>query len=151
MDPYAIAPLVATIAYIPLLITTASSRPWQKRHTLFILFLLSAISWSFVTYIYRSNLLPDFGNTFFKLTVIFFAVTAVQFHSFTSSFYPQGQKRWLFFAYSSLIPICIFVLLGYVTSDVYFDGSQVRSSYILGILLVSLPLLVIVARNLYVF
>ena len=40
MNIYALFPLVTTIAYIPLLITTISNRPWQKQHTLFVLFLI---------------------------------------------------------------------------------------------------------------
>ena len=40
MNVYALFPLVATIAYIPLLVTAASSRPWNRRHTLFILFVV---------------------------------------------------------------------------------------------------------------
>ena len=100
MNVYALPPLIATIAYIPLLITTAGSRPWQKRHYLFILFLVAAMLWSLIVYLLRSNLFPDHNGLLFKLAVILFAVTAVQFHCFTSSFYPQGKP---------LVSLCIFI------------------------------------------
>jgi len=151
MNGYALAPLIATIAFIPLLIFIASSRPWQRRHVLFFLFLISAIAWSFVVYLFRSNLIPDMGSFLFKFSVILFAITVVQFHCFTSSFYCQGQGRWLPFAYLSLIPISILVILGYVTSDVIVQGTYVHGSYQFGIFIVALPLLVLAIRNLFVF
>jgi len=152
MNAYAIAPLVATIAYIPLLITTISSRPWQRRHLLFILFLASALSWSFITYLFRSGSFPELSSVLFKLTVIFFAVCAVQFHFFNSSFYPQGTGRWLPFAYISLLFVVVLVMLGYATGEVFIDDAgYVHSVYKSGITFVSLPLLVLAIRNFYVF
>ena len=151
MNVYALPPLIATIAYIPLLITTAGSRPWQKRHYLFILFLVAAMLWSLIVYLLRSNLFPDHNGLLFKLAVILFAVTAVQFHCFTSSFYPQGKSRWLAFAYLSLIPILVMVILGYVTNPVTFSNGFVHTQYKTGIVIVALPLLIFTARNYYVF
>jgi diguanylate cyclase (GGDEF)-like protein len=151
MNAYALAPLIATIAYIPLLITTASSRPWQKRHLLFLLFLASAMIWSLGSFLDRSNLFPEFGPAWFKLTAILFSLVAVQFHCFTSSFYPADKKRWLPFAYTSLAVIVTTVSLGYVTSDIYVDDIYVRSTYSLGVVIVAVPLLILAIRNLYVF
>jgi diguanylate cyclase (GGDEF)-like protein len=151
MNAYAIAPLIATIAYIPLLITTAVSRPWQKRHFLFILFLASAMMWSLVSFLDRSQLFPGYGPTWFKLTAILFSLVAIQFHCFTSSFYPPDQKRWLPFAYTALAIIIVTVLLGYVTTDVYNGTSYVRSQYSIGVVIIASLLLIIAARNIYVF
>src|SRR3989304_7401414 len=126
MSVYIIAPLIATVAYIPLLISTASSRPGQKRHFLFLLFLVSAMSWSLVVYFFRSNLFPGSGSILFKLAVILFSLMAIQFHCFASSFFPKGQKRWLSFAYLTIIPITILVMLGYVTDEVYLENGNVH-------------------------
>jgi len=150
MNAYAIAPLIATIAYIPLLITTASSRPWQKRHFWFVLFLVSAMAWSFDDYLERSFLFPGLGPTLWKLTVILFSLMAIQFHCFITSFYPPGQRRWIYFAYASLAVIILAVFKGYVTSEVFVNGNYVRSAYRIGILVVALPLLIFVVRNFYV-
>ena len=46
MNVYALFPLFATVVYIPLLAMTIMSRPRQKRHYLFIAFLISAMTWS---------------------------------------------------------------------------------------------------------
>jgi diguanylate cyclase (GGDEF)-like protein len=151
MNVYAIAPFIATIAYIPLLFTTASSRPWQRRHLLFILFLVAAMSWSFIVYLYRSNIFPEINSYLFKGAVILFSITVVQYHCFTSSFYPPGRQRWLPYVYIIIIPIAILVMLGYVTGDVSVKGNYVGSYYKSGIYIVSLPLLFIAVRNLYVF
>jgi diguanylate cyclase (GGDEF)-like protein len=150
MNVYAVAPFIATLAYIPVLLTTAASRPWQKRHLLFFLFVVAAMIWSLVSYLDRSQLFPGSGPTFFKLTTILFSVTAVQFHYFISSFYPPGRGRWIYFAYFSLAVIIAAVFMGYATADVFVDGVYVRSYYRIGILLVALPLLILVARNYYV-
>jgi diguanylate cyclase (GGDEF)-like protein len=151
MNPYAIAPLVATIAYIPLLVTTLGSRPWQKRYSLFCLFLLAAMAWSMVDFFFRGNYFPDSNQILLKLLVIIFATMVIQFHSFTSSFYPAPQKRWLSFAYGSLIIGVVLVLLGFVTGTVHVDGDVVHGSYKIGFLVIAVPLMILAARNLYVF
>jgi len=103
MNAYSLGPFIATIAYIPLLIIIISSRPWQSRQLLFFIFLVSAMSWSFVDFLYRGDYFPGFNDSLFKLVIILFSIMVVQFQCFASSFYPKGQNRWLLFAYLSLI------------------------------------------------
>ncbi len=150
MSVYAIAPLIATIAYIPLLITTASSRPWQKRNFWFLTFLISGIIWSTLAFTLRDQVFPSHKLIIFKITTILFAVTAVQFHVFSSSFYPPGKSRWLIFAYASLAAITVFVSLGYATHETYVDGA-ITTEYSKGIYFLAVLLFVIAGRNLYVF
>src|SRR4030042_899905 len=99
MNPYAMFPLIATIAYIFLLLTVIYSRPLQKRHVLFIIFLVPAMSWSLIDYFARSGFFPQYELIFIKAVLIAFTVMVVQFHYFTSFFYPAGQGRWLPFVY----------------------------------------------------
>ncbi len=150
MNIYALLPLVATIAYVLLLVTIVGSRPWQRRHTLFILFLIPAMLWSLTNYLFRGNFFTEYNQLLFKLVIILFSVMVVQFHCFTSSFYAQVQRRWLPFAYVSLAIIIAVVMLGYVT-DVVVDGDKVHGSYRIGVLLLSVLLMTLAARNLYVF
>jgi diguanylate cyclase (GGDEF)-like protein/putative nucleotidyltransferase with HDIG domain len=151
MNLYTLFPLIATFAYIPLLATTASSRPWQKRHLLFILFLVSAMLWSGVDYIFRSQFFLQQAPLLFKFIIIAYALMAVQFHCFTSSFFAPGQRRWLPFAYVSLITTVVIVMLGYATGGVVVRDAVVHGIYRIGILFVFLPLMSLAARNLYVF
>ncbi len=151
MNAHAIAPLIATIAYIPLLIITASTRPWQKKHLLFLLFLTTAVLWSFDDFLERGFIFREYGPLLWKFEVILFAVTAIQFHCFLSSFYPKGQRRWLPYAYISLLIIIAAVFMGYVVEDNFVDGLYVGSDYRIGIVLVALLLLIVAFRNFYVF
>ncbi|MFC1957852.1 diguanylate cyclase [Chloroflexota bacterium] len=151
MSIYALLPLVATIAYIPLLATTLSSRPWQRRHELFILFLIPAMTWSLIDYIFRSIFFPQYSLLLFELIIIAFSVTAVQFHFFISSFYTPGQGRWLPFAYVSLAAIIALVMSGYVTGDITTSGDKIHGSYRIGILVVFVPMMTLAGRNFYVF
>jgi diguanylate cyclase (GGDEF)-like protein/putative nucleotidyltransferase with HDIG domain len=151
MNVHAIAPLVAAIAYIPLLVTTAMSRPWQKRYTLFLLFIGTAIIWSAIDVLLRSDYFPDSEYLPFKLIIISYFLMAVQLHVFTSSLFPKGQGRWLPFAYGSFIFVTIIVSLGYVTGSVAGANGITAVNYSIWIILVAIPLLTIVFRNCYVF
>ena len=151
MNIYVVLPLIATIAYIPLLVTTARNRPWQRRHTLFILFLVPAILWSLTDVFFRGNFFPQYEHLLFKVILIVYSVMGVQLHLFLSSFYAQGQRRWLPFAYVSLALIIALVMLGYVTGGVVIDGDKIHGSYRIGVLFLLLPLMVLAARNFYLF
>jgi len=152
MNVYALIPLTAAIAYIPLLITTIGSRPWQKRHKLFILFLLAAMAWSITDIFLRSNLFPEYNNFLLKAILITYTLMAVQFHCFASSFYASGKGRWLPLAYISLAVVIILVLLGYVAEGVtVFNGDKLYLNYGRGIIFLALPLLTLASRTTYVF
>ena len=151
MNIYVVLPLIATIAYIPLLVTTASNRPWQRRHTLFILFLIPAILWSLTDVFFRGNFFPQYEHLLFKVILIIYSVMGVQLHSFLSSFYAQGQRRWLPFAYISLSVSIAAIILGYVTVGVVIDGDKIHGSYRIGVLVLLLPLMILAARNFYIF
>ena len=151
MNIYALFPLIATIAYIPLLVTTISSRPWQRKHKLFTLFLIAAMTWSLTSVFLRSNFFPQLN--FFLLQVILITLTwmAVQFHCFTSSFFAPGEGRWLPFAYGSLAAIIALVLLGYMPEGVTASGDKLYLDYGKGVIFLAIPLLTLVARNVYLF
>ncbi len=117
---------------------------------LFVLFIIAAMLWSFIIYLYRSILFPEYSSFLLKLAFVIFSLMVVQFHCFTSSFYPPGYKRWLPFAYISLVAISVFVSLGYVTGEVSISGSYISSHYKIGVIFVSLPLFILAGRNLYV-
>ncbi len=113
MNVYALFPLVAIIAYIPLLVTTLNSHPWQRRHTLFVLFLVPAMTWSLIDYIFRSNFFPQLGSLLFNAIIIIYAVMAVQLHCFASSFFSPGRGRWLPLAYAAVLLTIVLVVAGY--------------------------------------
>jgi len=150
MNIYALLPLIATIAYIPLFITTASNRPWQRRHILFISFLIPAMAWSLTDYFFRSNYFPQHNLLLVQIIMIASSLMVVQFHCFTSSFFPPSQGRWLPFAYVSLVAIIVLVTLGYVVDGVTSVEDRLYAHYSFGIILIAVALLTLAARNLYV-
>jgi diguanylate cyclase (GGDEF)-like protein len=87
----------------------------------------------------------------FKITLVSYAVMAVQFHCFTSSFFPPGKSRILPFAYGSLAVFIVILILGYVTKSVVTVGQELHPSYEYGIYYLFASLIVLVFRNYYVF
>jgi diguanylate cyclase (GGDEF)-like protein len=151
MNIYALIPLIATITYIPLLVSTLSARPWQRQHRLFLLFLVPAMLWSLVDYIFRSYYFPNLTEILSRIIIFLFVWMAVQFHCFASSFYPASKGRWLFFVYAYLIIVSIPIALGYVVESVLHLDGKLFPEYSPVVYLVAVPLLILLARNVYIF
>jgi diguanylate cyclase (GGDEF)-like protein/putative nucleotidyltransferase with HDIG domain len=151
MNIFAFIPLVATIAYIPLLFMTTSNRPWQKQHRLFIAFLIAAISWSLTDYVYRSDLLPDHNDILIRIVIVAASFMGVQFHTFVSFYFPPNKNRWLVLAYSSLIANIILAIIGIVPVGFKMDGALLVPDYQYSIFIVAVPLLLLVIRDFWVF
>ncbi len=151
MTIYALFPLAAIIAYIPLLVTTINSRPWQGRQKLFLAFLISAIMWSLTDVFLRSNLFPQYNYLYLQLILVFFSLTAIQFHVFASSFYAPGEGRWLPLAYAALAVIIVLVALGVIPQGVHATGDRLYLDYGSGIFFLAGPLLLLAGRNAFVF
>ncbi len=117
----------------------------------FLLFLISAMVWSIVTVYLRGNFEPRDSLILGKLIIFLFALTAVQFHCFTSSFFPPQKGRWLPFAYASLLVVIALVLMGYIPRGVEASGDRLYPEYGPWVIVMAILLLIIVARNLYVF
>jgi len=150
MNIYSLFPLIATIAYIPLLITTISSRPWHKRQKLFFVFLIAAMTWSLTDIFFRGNFFPQHSLLLLKIIVIIFTWMVVQLHHFSSSFYFPNQQRLLGFAYFSLALVIVLVVLGYTPEKVTVIDNKIYSEYGIGVIIVALPMLVLFGRNLSV-
>jgi len=151
MNIYVLFPLVAMIAYVPLLINTLSSRPWQRQHKLFAFFLIAGFLWSLSALLWRSDFFQQHNLILGKLVLIMFVYMVVQFHWFVSSFFSPGQGRWLPLACASLVVIIPIVMLGYVHEDIVVSGNKLYPVYSAGIFFIIIPVLILLARNVYVF
>ncbi|MBI4303377.1 MAG: diguanylate cyclase [Chloroflexi bacterium] len=151
MNIYSTFPLIATIAYMVLLGTMFNSRPWQSRHKLFALFLVAAMSWSLVDYLFRSDFFPQDRLLLLQITLVMFGGMAVQFHVFSSSFFAPGESRWLVFAYISLAVMTAAAMLGWATGDLDVGGEKLYPRYGIGIIFFAIPLLTLAGRNIYIF
>ena len=109
MNIHSLIPLLATIAYIPLLIILYSNRPWQRQKWIFALFLLSMMAWSFGDVLFRSDFFLNEKLYIAKgvMCIFFFAVT--QLHYFLLSNYeskePGFRMAYVFMGIGFLIAI----------------------------------------------
>jgi diguanylate cyclase (GGDEF)-like protein len=151
MNIYALFPLIAIAAYIPLLVITIGSRPWRRQHRLFSLFLVAAIMWSLFDYLSRSNFFPQYNLLLFKLVLITLMWMTVQLHCFTSSFFPPRTKRWLPFAWASLGVVVVLAALGYIPESVTVIDGKHHPAYGPWIVFMAVPMIALATRNIYVF
>jgi diguanylate cyclase (GGDEF)-like protein len=151
MNIYAFIPLIAAIAYIPLLITTVSARPWRRQHKLFFGFLIAAFLYSFIDILFRGNFFPQYSYLLLQIIIFLFVLMAVQLHCFTSFFFPTDKGRWLPFAYSSLVIAVIPMILGKLPQSVEHVDDRIYAKYGIYIAFAAIPLIVLLARNMYVF
>lgn len=151
MSIYALLTLIIIIAYIPLLIMTISSRPWQRRHGLFILFLVPAVIFGFINFLLRGDFFPQYNPLLLNVIFIAYTWVGVQFYCFISSFFAPGQGRWLPVAYATLAAVITLVLLGYIPRGISVSGGMLYLDYGLEIILLTIPLLILASRGLYLF
>jgi diguanylate cyclase (GGDEF)-like protein/putative nucleotidyltransferase with HDIG domain len=150
MNVYTLFPIIATIAYVPLLLTAITSRPWHSRRIRFILFLASAMLWSITDIFLRSNYFPQYSYLLLQLIVITYILTAVQFHAFVTSFYPPGKGQWLPLAYITLAATIVLVSLQIFPEGVTVDGDKLYLNYGNAIYFLGAPIITITIRGVYI-
>ena len=128
MNVNVLIPLIATIAYIPLFVILLSNRPWQRRHKLFLLFLIPAVLWSFSTFLSMSDLLIHNKPLEVKIVLCIAILMLVQFHYFVCSFY-QFARTKIPLAYLFLVATIVLAALGYIPQDVEITASGINVEY----------------------
>lgn len=112
MNIHSLIPLVATIAYIPLLIVLYANRPWQRQKQTFVLFLLAVMIWSFGDFLFRSDFLTNEKTIIAKITLCVFTFGLTQLHYFLRTYYeikkPALPVAYIFMALA-FIPIILFI------------------------------------------
>jgi len=128
MNIHVLVPLIATIAYIPLFVILLSNRPWQRRHRLFLLFLIPAILWSLSDIFFRSDFLMPYKLLLIGIGICLVIWMLVQLHYFICSFY-QSERIKIPLAY--LLPIATIVLAaaGYIPLNVEVTASGINVDY----------------------
>src|SRR4030042_3551861 len=149
MNIYSLPPLLAAIAYIPLLGIMLANRPWNRQQRLFVWFLIAAILWSISDTVGRSDFLMPHKLLLLKIVVCTFTLTAVQYHCFISSYYPPNKGRWLPLAYVSLAIIIFLVAIDYVPKDLIIADGKLYPVYGNGIFLIGVPLVILTVRNVH--
>ena len=111
-DVTVIVPLIATVAYIPLFVILLTNRPWGIRHRLFLLFLITAVFWSFTTFLSRSILPSQYEPTGVKIVICLLLWMLVQLHYFIRSFY-QFERVKIPVAYVFVIATIILAVTNF--------------------------------------
>jgi diguanylate cyclase (GGDEF)-like protein len=128
MNIQVVVPLIAIIAYIPLFVILLANQPWQRRQTLFFIFLASAALWSLSDLISRSDLLPQ--NKLLEVAIVLCILVwmLVQFHYVVCSFY-RFERTKVPLAYIFLASAVILAALGYIPQDVEFTAGGINVDY----------------------
>jgi len=128
MNFHDLVPLIATIAYIPLFAILLSNRPWRRKQRLFLLFLISTLLWSLITFLSRNGLL--FQNSLLEVKIVLCIVfwMLIQLHYFIRSFYQPGHIK-IPFAYIFLVIAIALAAMGYIPQSVEVTASGVNVDY----------------------
>jgi diguanylate cyclase (GGDEF)-like protein/putative nucleotidyltransferase with HDIG domain len=123
MNTAILIPLIATIAYIPLVVILLSNRPWQPRHWLFLLFLVPTILWSLSSMLFRSDFLMEYKLLLIRITICLVIWMLVQLHYFIRSFYKYERIK-IPLAYIFLLATIVLTASGYIPQYVEVIASS---------------------------
>jgi len=145
---HVLIPLIATIAYIPLLVIVLSNRPWQPRQKLFFLFLIPAILWSATDIFFRSGLFMQHKLLLVEV-VLFFAVwMIIQYRYFMQSFYKSDVARKPF-AYIILAAFIGLVALDYIPRGINITADNIYVDYGPWVVIIAGIILAITSKEMY--
>jgi diguanylate cyclase (GGDEF)-like protein len=142
MDIHALIPLIAFVAYVPLLGVLLANRPWQRRHKLLLLYLVPAIAWSFSDFLFRGAFFPGRDDVLLRVVLCTGIWMGAAFYCFFSSFY-QTQVRKAFFAYIWLVGAVVLAFLDKLPE------SGATLNYGLPLLLLAISLAMLFLRGIY--
>ena len=117
MNSHALVPLIATVAYIPLLVILLANHQWGKKQKLFIIFIVPAVLWSLTDVLFRSDYFMDHKILLVRVGLCMGLWMGVQYHYFLLSFYKSKSVK-IPFLYLVLIAAIILASLGYMPRGV---------------------------------
>ena len=126
MNIQALLPLLAAIAFIPLLWVVMARRPWQKEHKLLFFYLLCAMLWSSGAVLFRSHFFMEDKLLLAKVTIAIMVIAGVQLHYFAQYFYLKKPG----FPYLYLLTTVILaVVIMRVPEDIVIRNNIVEPVY----------------------
>jgi len=91
---HSLIPLIATVAYIPLLILLLANRPWKRQQQIFVIFLTSVMLWSFGDFLFRSDYLTNEKIILAKGILCVLTLAVTQLHYYLRSFYNNRDPQF---------------------------------------------------------
>jgi hypothetical protein len=147
MNIQSLIPLIATIAYIPLIIILYANRPWQRQKQIFVLFLIAAMSWSFGDFLFRSDFLMTEKTIIAKAVICVVAVSATQLHYFLRTYYETKKPR-IPLAYIGMVLAFIWIIL--LIPERVDIGKGVIPVYGIWIYPLVLGYMILIGRDVYI-
>lgn len=150
MNTHALIPLIASVAYIALIVILLFNRPWQRQQRLFFLFLIPAMMWSLTDIFFRSNFFMEYEVklVLVKAVICLVILAVVQFHYFLCSFF-RPQRVKIPVAYVFVIGTVALAALGYIPESIEI-GAIINVDYGISILVIGLLILAtLAARDIY--
>src|SRR4030042_6480243 len=149
MENRFLAPLIAGIIYVSLLIFTIANRPSQKQQWLFAIYLFTAMIWSVSDFLLRGDLFTEHKLLLFRLVIFSSMWWAVQLYYFTRVFLNLSSSPGIWGGYASLIIFGILIVLGYIPPGVTVEAGHVTPIYGWWFILYVLPLLTLAGHGIY--
>jgi len=128
MNVYALIPLIATIAYIPLFVILLNNRPLSGKQRFFFLFLIPTMLWSLSGFFFRSDFLMPYKLPIVKFGICILIWMLVQLHYFISSFY-RSERIKIPWVYIFLVATIVLALLGYIPRGIEITASGINVHY----------------------
>jgi diguanylate cyclase (GGDEF)-like protein len=148
MNAHALIPLVAGIAFIPLLVVLIFNRPWHSRHKILFLYLLSAILWSLTDFFFRSDFLVDYKPLLVKAVLWVGLWMGIQF-IFIIRYFSKARHLRLPFVYLLLVVLTVLEVFGFVPESIETGVNGLHVQYGIWYISLAFVLLVIVSGDLY--
>ncbi len=126
MNAHSLVPLIAFLAYIPLFAIVLANRPWQRQKTIFAMFLLAMMVWSFGDFLFRSDYFINEKIYIGKATLCVLALGVTQLHYFLRTYYETEVPRFPL-AYV-LMGVAFVVIIAFIPQAVVVDN-YVRPTY----------------------
>jgi diguanylate cyclase (GGDEF)-like protein len=128
MNTHALIPLIATIAYIPLLVILLANQPWDRKQKFFFLSLVPAILWSLADIFGRSDFFMEDKLLWVKAVLCVVLWMGVQGHYFLRSFYSTQRIR-IPFAYILVVGVVVLAGLDYIPQGIGITPSGIQVIY----------------------
>jgi len=109
MNIHVVVPLVSFIAYFPLILLTASRRPRARVQNVFILYLITAMVWSFSSFMARADLYPGNISLCVKFIILAFVWMVVTYYHFVRAFLNKPSGFGVIAGYVFLAIVAILV------------------------------------------
>jgi len=136
MNTHVVIPVIASIAYLPLVALLIANRPWERRQKLFVAFIVPAFLWSLTDFVARSNYYLDQKHLWAQIVICVAIWAVVQYYYFVVSYIRKNPPR-IPFAYGFVIATIALCVFGVIPSTVSMTAEGLTVHYGLPLTLIA--------------